>query len=35
MRLESEFNMEIPDSAFYRFVTVGDVVQYIEVNKRQ
>lgn len=27
---EEEFNIEIPDSALYHFIRMGDVVQYIQ-----
>ena len=30
---ENEFNIEIPDRQIMKFVTVGDVVDYIENNR--
>lgn len=32
MTLEDEFNVEVPDEALGKFVTVADVVNYIEEN---
>jgi len=31
---EDEFNIEIPDRQIMKFVTVGDVVEYIENNRQ-
>ena len=33
MNIEEEFDMEIPDEAAEKIVTVEDVVKYIEENK--
>ena len=33
MQIEEEFEMEIPDTAAEKIVTVGDVVNYIKENK--
>ncbi len=33
MRIEEEFDMEIPDADAEKIVTVGDVVNYIKENK--
>ena len=33
MAVEEKFEMEIPDSAAEKIVTVGDVVEYIKNNK--
>ena len=33
MNIEEEFDLEIPDSAAEKIVTIGDVVKYIEKNK--
>ena len=33
MQIEEEFEMEIPDEAAEKIVTVGDVVAYIKANK--
>lgn len=33
MAIEEKFDMEIPDSAAEKIVTVGDVVEYIKNNK--
>ena len=33
MQIEEEFEMEIPDTAAEKIVTVGDVVNYIKDNK--
>ncbi len=32
MTLEDEFGIEVPDEQIEKFVTVGDVVRYIEDN---
>lgn len=34
MQIEEEFEMEIPDEAAEKIVTVGDVVAYIKANKK-
>ena len=34
MTLEEEFNISIPDEAIPGIVTVGDLVKYIETNKK-
>lgn len=33
MRIEEDFDMEIPDADAEKIVTVGDVVNYIKENK--
>lgn len=33
MSIEEEFDMQIPDDAAEKIVTVGDVVKYIQENK--
>ncbi|MGN1314713.1 MAG: acyl carrier protein [Lachnospiraceae bacterium] len=33
MALEEEFGLSIPDEALVNFVTVKDIVEYIEKNK--
>ncbi len=33
MSIEEEFELEIPDTATEKIVTVGDVVEYIKENK--
>jgi len=33
MAFEEEFDMEIPDEYVEKFVTVGDVVEYIEKHR--
>lgn len=33
MNIEEEFDLEIPDSAAEKIVTIGDVVKYIEEHK--
>lgn len=33
MRIEEDFEMEIPDADAEKIVTVGDVVNYIKANK--
>ena len=33
MQIEEEFNMEIPDEAAEKIITVGDVVDYIYENQ--
>ncbi len=33
MQIEEEFNMEIPDDAAEKIVTIGDVVDYIKEHK--
>ena len=35
MALEEEFDLEIPDTDAEKIVTVGDVVKYIEENKKK
>ena len=33
MALEEEFDLQIPDSEAEKIMTVGDVVEYIKINK--
>jgi len=34
MALEEEFNIEVPDDAAEKLLTVGDVTKYIEENQK-
>ncbi len=34
MSLEEEFNISIPDEAIPSIITVGDLVKYIDANKK-
>jgi len=34
LRLEDDFGLVIPDESLMRFVTVGDVVNYLESHKQ-
>jgi len=34
LRLEDDFGLVIPDESLMRFVTVGDVVNYMESHKQ-
>jgi len=34
LMIEEEFNIEIPDEDVMGFVTIGDVVEYVELAKR-